>query len=311
MASNKNVVANFTPIGTNQFCLTTNVSPAGAGTVTGGGNYNSGSTVTVSVTVNSGYTFTGWSGDASGTNSSVTIVMSSNKSVTANFTANTTGTYSLTVSASPSNGGSVTGAGTYNSGSTATLSATANSGYAFTGWSGDANGSSNTASVVMNGNKNVVANFTAISSSGKAKLILHISGKYPNGAGSMELDMSNQTASQLWGINSYPIGNASITDIRWLDGQNPPNNIVVSGTAFVAGQQKYSWNVNVGNISALFKFNANLWSGFTITSPLTALPNATAGWGNPDNIDFQVEYQGTLTAIGKSQDGTWQVAWPQ
>ncbi len=50
-------------------------------------NYNSGDTVSLTATPNTGYNFANWSGDASGTNSSVIITMNSNKSVTANFNA--------------------------------------------------------------------------------------------------------------------------------------------------------------------------------------------------------------------------------
>ena len=49
--------------------------------------YNEGVEVTITATPNSGYDFTGWSGDATGTTNSITITMDSDKSVTANFEA--------------------------------------------------------------------------------------------------------------------------------------------------------------------------------------------------------------------------------
>lgn len=47
--------------------------------------YDSGETVTLQATPDSGYYFTGWSGDASGTNTTVDITMNGNKSVVAGF----------------------------------------------------------------------------------------------------------------------------------------------------------------------------------------------------------------------------------
>ena len=62
------------------------------GTVTKSPNqtsYASGTSVSLQATPNSGYIFTGWSGDLTGTTNPATIVMNSNKSVTANFAAST------------------------------------------------------------------------------------------------------------------------------------------------------------------------------------------------------------------------------
>ena len=60
-------------------------------------SYASGTSVTLQATPNSGYTFTGWSGDLTGTTNPATLTMNSNKSVTANFAA--VPSYTLTVSA--------------------------------------------------------------------------------------------------------------------------------------------------------------------------------------------------------------------
>ena len=59
---------------------TTNPSP-------GTYSYDSGTSVTITAIPNSGYTFSGWSGDASGTSNPLTITMNGNKSITANFSA--------------------------------------------------------------------------------------------------------------------------------------------------------------------------------------------------------------------------------
>ena len=53
-------------------------------------DYDGGTEVTITATPNSGYRFTGWSGDASVTYSPITIAMDSDKSITANFSVTTT-----------------------------------------------------------------------------------------------------------------------------------------------------------------------------------------------------------------------------
>ncbi|MCW4043139.1 MAG: hypothetical protein NWE90_05390 [Candidatus Bathyarchaeota archaeon] len=63
---------------------TTNPEP---GTYT----YDGGTYVTIEAIPNSGYEFTGWSGDASGATNPITIAMDSDKSITANFSAITAG----------------------------------------------------------------------------------------------------------------------------------------------------------------------------------------------------------------------------
>jgi len=68
------------------YTLTTNISPSGAGNVSpSGGEYESGLNVTLTASPASGYLFDHWSGNASGTSSSITINMNTNKDVTAHF----------------------------------------------------------------------------------------------------------------------------------------------------------------------------------------------------------------------------------
>jgi hypothetical protein len=68
--------------------LTTSVNPSGAGIVTlnpAGGTYNAGTAVTLTATPNSGYTFSSWSGDLTGSTNPAQITMDGNKTVTAVF----------------------------------------------------------------------------------------------------------------------------------------------------------------------------------------------------------------------------------
>jgi hypothetical protein len=119
-------------------------------------SYSAGESVTLQATPSAGYSFVNWAGDVTDINSSVTIVMNSNKSVTAHFAINT---YLLNVTAP---NGSVTKSpnkNSYNSGEVVTLTATPDTGYHFSNWSGDASGTSSSTTIVMNGNKSVTANF--------------------------------------------------------------------------------------------------------------------------------------------------------
>lgn len=84
MNVNKKVTATFTAGPT--YKLTTKV--VGSGTVNPAtGDYPQGSNQTLTAKPASGYIFTGWSGDATGTTNPLTVSMSANKTITATFTA--------------------------------------------------------------------------------------------------------------------------------------------------------------------------------------------------------------------------------
>ncbi len=139
--------------------VTTSAAPVAGGTVTGGGSFASGSTATLTATRAIGYVFSGWSGDASGTTSPVSVVVNANKNVVANFVATS---YTLTTSAAPVAGGTVTGGGSYGAGATATITAVPAAGYTFAGWSGASTATTASTTIVMNSNATVTANFKAI-----------------------------------------------------------------------------------------------------------------------------------------------------
>ncbi len=174
MDSNKNITANFARV-TYTFSVT--VSPPGAGTVyPGSGTYESGVSLTLAATPAPGYRFVSWSGDVSGTASSISVTMDSNKNITANFARVT---YTLSVSASPYGAGTVSPpGGTYEYGQQLTLTAIPAPGYRFSHWSGDASGTSQTVTLLMNSGKTVIANFVVI----RVSLITSVS---PSGSGTV------------------------------------------------------------------------------------------------------------------------------
>jgi len=71
-----------------QFSLNVSLDPPEGGSVTldpPGGTYPEGTVVTLTAAPAENYGFAGWSGDASGTSSTITVTMDSDKSVTAHF----------------------------------------------------------------------------------------------------------------------------------------------------------------------------------------------------------------------------------
>ena len=119
--------------------------------------YHYGDTVHLDVTAATGWTFTNWSGDASGTDDPLTVVMNANKTVTANYSQNV---YTLTVN---SDHGTVTPdvLPPYHYGDTVHLDVAADPGWTFTNWSGDAGGTDDPLTVVMDADKTITANYTA------------------------------------------------------------------------------------------------------------------------------------------------------
>ena len=90
--SNMTVIANFS----SGYTLTITVNPSEAGTVglnPGGGIYTAGTRVTLTAVSNFGYTFSNWSGAASGVSNPTVVTVSSNINVTADFSYETTETF--------------------------------------------------------------------------------------------------------------------------------------------------------------------------------------------------------------------------
>lgn len=96
-------VETYTPPTT--YTIRADVTPAGAGSVSGGGSYTEGTSVTLTATNNPGYRFVGWveSGTTVSTNPNYTFVANSNRSLTAQFDRISSGggdsdpTYSITL----------------------------------------------------------------------------------------------------------------------------------------------------------------------------------------------------------------------
>jgi uncharacterized repeat protein (TIGR02543 family) len=122
------------------YSITTSVSPTGDGTVSGGGTFPAGSSEMVTATASAGFVFVGWTGDATGTTSPLTVTVNTNLNITANFVPSGT-SITLTVITNLPIYGTVTVSpklddGDLKSGKNYTLTATAKSGYLFSNWTG-------------------------------------------------------------------------------------------------------------------------------------------------------------------------------
>ena len=221
-----------------QYTITTNVNPAGAGTVEGAGTYPAGTEIYLNAIANPGWGFSHWNDGITTNPRPVTVT--GNATYTANFLQEN---YTLTVNASPTEGGTVTGGGTYHYGDVATLTATANSGFTFISWSdGNANA---TRTVTVTGNATYTAIFNA---SGTTMYTVTVtsnnlflgsvtgSGTYPQGA--------------VITISAEPNHNARF--VKWDDGNTDnPRSVVVTGdltfTAEFVALQNYTITVESAN----------------------------------------------------------------
>jgi uncharacterized repeat protein (TIGR02543 family) len=106
MDANKTVTATFTTL--SSYTLTTTASPSAGGSISrspDAASYAPGTVVILTATPATGYTFTGWSGGATGTFTSTIITMNANKTVTATFVS-TAGAVTLALSPVTVNPGS-------------------------------------------------------------------------------------------------------------------------------------------------------------------------------------------------------------
>ena len=121
--------------------------------------YPAGFVVTVTATPNSGWYFSAWTGNASGSANPLKVTMNGNKVITGTFQP----LPSYTLTTSTNGAGSVSlnpPGGSYFSNSIVSATATPASGWVFLNWTGDASGSANPVNVTMNGNKAITAVFT-------------------------------------------------------------------------------------------------------------------------------------------------------
>ena len=148
------VSSSFTTI--NSFALTisaTNGSVAKSPDLT---SYDSNAVVQLTATPATGYTFTGWTGDASETTNPISVTMNGAKSITATFAIKS---YTLTIVSPNGTVAKTPDLTSYDSNSVVGVKVTPAVGYSFIGWTGDIESSTDSISVTMNAAKSITAVF--------------------------------------------------------------------------------------------------------------------------------------------------------
>ena len=300
---NRTLVANFA---INVYALNVTAVNGSVSKSPNQANYNYGTNVILTATPNVGYTFSSWSGDASGNANPLTVAMNSDKNITANFVAIPPNNYTLTVTAT---NGTVTknpNQPTYNSGTSVQLTATPNAGYTFSSWSGDASGNANPLTVVMNNNKNITANFILIPPSTGTGPILPSLGLAGNFAVLTKSGISTTGITSITGdIGVSPAAATAITGFGLIMDTNgqTSHTPIVTGKVYAAPTPAYLTtavlnmetaftssnnltvpapvvNLGAGNLSGLtippglYKFS----TGVLITSPVYLNGNANDTW---------------------------------
>ncbi|RMD97547.1 MAG: T9SS C-terminal target domain-containing protein [Calditrichaeota bacterium] len=131
-----------------------------------GGLYERGTVVTLTaVPADSPWTFSGWSGDVTGTDTSVTLTMDGNKSVTATFTAPPQYKLSFWITGSGHVELQPPG-GLYFEGTQVAITAVPDPGWRFSHWGGALSGSQNPDTLVMDRNKSVAVTFVEDTTAG-------------------------------------------------------------------------------------------------------------------------------------------------
>lgn len=175
--TSQNLVASFSVIPT--YSISVSANPTIAGSVSGGGIYNSGTQITLIATTNLGYVFTKWteSGNIVSNDANFNIGVISSRNLVANYSV--VPTYSVSVSANPTNAGNASGGGIYNSGTKITLSASPNVSYAFTNWTEGVNivSTNATYTFTITANGTLLANFSRIACTTLSQTITPCAGQ--------------------------------------------------------------------------------------------------------------------------------------
>lgn len=206
------VVAN-TYIGPSTTLTTLTVGTVGSGSVARNPDqaaYAYGTVVTLVATPSSGWTFSGWSGDLSGSANPATINMTGNKTVTATFTKNQ---YTLTVGTVGYGTTNATGTTMYNAGLVVSVQAYPSSGWIFSNWlvNGSNVGSANPYTLTLNGNTNLTALFASAAFDFKVSTSLSrlIVTAGTSGTCTVTATLQSGTTQLVyWSISGLPIGGA-------------------------------------------------------------------------------------------------------
>ncbi len=239
--------------GTEYYGLATSVN--GQGTISldpPGENYAEGSRVVLTAIAGSGWEFSSWSGDLSGSGNPASITLNSNMNITANFSETSIDNFTLAISTDGNGTVQLTPAGSnYVRGTIVQAEARPNSGYIFSSWSGDISGATNPVSITMDTNKSISAAFEAVSLPVcESPLTISIPFAY-DGVGSYCFTTTNDIAY----VNSWNMGTVEINGVDFTNTYSDALPAKVDGAYTIYYNGLYTWSH--------FEANGLKNSGFT------------------------------------------------
>lgn len=267
---------------------------------TGTGQYIEESAVLLTAIPAQNWSFSGWSGDCSGTATQITVTMSSDRTCAATFTLKQ---YYLTVQAGTGQG-TVGGSGWYSYGQTATVNAYPQTGYTLSGWSGNCSGTDVQTTVYMDTTKACTADFIvkpplqysltlqkigagSISGAGTYNYGTTVPVTAAAGSGYIFKNWSGDCSGSTPSLNIYMDRNKTCTATFVLRQYSMTVTTGGTGTGRVSGEGLYSSGSNA-LVTAVPDANATFtaWSGDctgaipTVQIPMTSNRSCTANFGS-------------------------------
>jgi uncharacterized repeat protein (TIGR02543 family) len=237
--------------------------------------YTSGTNVVLTATANAGYTFSSWSGDATGTTNPLTVNVNSAKNITANFTSNASN-FTLNVTSVNGTVSKNPNQLTYPNGTNVVLTATGNAGYTFASWSGDVTGTVSPLTVNMNANKNITANFTAPAGTGPGNINLGGAAIYTilSKTGISTLGVTSITGN----IGVSPAAATAITGFGLV--MDPSNVFAKSNPSTLVSGNVYAADYAVPTPANISTAVTDMQTAFTTANGLTTTVITELGAGN-------------------------------
>lgn len=282
--------------------------------------YDEGDNVQLTAIPATGWEFSHWSGDLSGSDNPATILMDSNKAVTATFTRIE---YEVTLLAEPEEAGEVEGAGTYPHGSEVTVVAIPEDGWSFVRWEEDGSPISDelSYSFTITGDRSLVAFFIPNSlliddthnnsynfDGYGAQFILKSLAEFAEASG-YEVSFSSVTGFKPEDHGAVLIV-APVTAYTSQDKQRVKSLLEMGGTVILCGQW-YDYYDNANLNSILFYIGANIsFNNVVVRDPnnnhdgMAAWPTTRVFYSHPvtTGLDKIAIIAGTsLDASGEAQ----------
>lgn len=226
--------------------------------------------MTLTATPHDGYVFDHWSGDASGNQNPLSIVMDTDKNITASFVEYIPQMFTFSTAVT-GKGSIIPSSGTFKEDTIVTLSATAESGWLFDHWEGDVTGNTNPVNITFDSDKSIRAVFILNNQTVPNNRKIAISAEAFDDAGTPLGNAGPDTVDVIVRLfNSDTAGELLYTE-RFEAASD--NGIVVDKGYLTA---RMGEGITSDDLTAIVLENDNLWVELTIASqvlpriPMTA-----------------------------------------